>query len=206
MPGYVLDERDRGLRDMETIRVLVKGLRSTSWRTLSSVAIVRIFIDDQRLVVRVPHEPVSNNRQCRVINNLIGMICIMVSRCSWCSNSNWFNFCSVNGSRRHSCLVVFLPDSHRGTTQVCALACHAALLCDLDIILHDCCSSGGSQRRKGRCLGRSRFFGFVGAILYASDCYTKYKSWRDGIPAQRLLAFWNISSNTYFPKKIGRRQ
>ncbi|GFU64035.1 CKLF-like MARVEL transmembrane domain-containing protein 4 [Trichonephila clavipes] len=31
------------------------------------------------------------------VNNIIGMICIMVSGCSWCSNSNWFNFVASTG-------------------------------------------------------------------------------------------------------------
>ncbi|GFR31849.1 CKLF-like MARVEL transmembrane domain-containing protein 4 [Trichonephila clavata] len=32
-----------------------------------------------------------------IVNNIIGMICIMVSGCSWCSNSNWFNFVASTG-------------------------------------------------------------------------------------------------------------
>ncbi|XP_035214504.1 MARVEL domain-containing protein 1-like [Stegodyphus dumicola] len=120
-----------------------------------------------------------------VVNNIIGMICIMVSSCSWCSNSNWFNFVASTGLTVTLLLLVFyffhIIEKLKFVPWLAIELLYGATWTLFYMIAALVVAVKGGRDDAWAAAG---FFGFVGAILYAADCYNKYKCWRDGIPAQ----------------------
>lgn len=119
------------------------------------------------------------------VNNIIGMICIMASSCSWCSNSNWFNFVASTGLTVTLLLLLFyffhIIEKLKFIPWLAIELLYCATWTLFYMIAALVVAVKGGRDDAWAAAG---FFGFVGAILYAADCYTKYKSWKDGIPAQ----------------------
>lgn len=119
------------------------------------------------------------------VNNVVGMICIMASSCSWCSNSNWFNFVASTGLTVTLLLLVFyffhIIEKLKFIPWLAIELLYAATWTLFYMIAALVVAVKGGRDDAWAAAG---FFGFVGAILYAADCYTKYKYWKDGIPAQ----------------------
>ncbi|XP_042908382.1 CKLF-like MARVEL transmembrane domain-containing protein 7 [Parasteatoda tepidariorum] len=120
-----------------------------------------------------------------IVNNIIGMICIMASGCSWCSNSNWFNFVASTGLTVTFVLLVFyffhIIEKLKFVPWLAIELLYAATWTLFYMIAALVVAVKGGRDDAWAAAG---FFGFAGAILYAADCYTKYKYWKDGIPAQ----------------------
>ncbi|GBM83364.1 hypothetical protein AVEN_73150-1 [Araneus ventricosus] len=141
------------------------------------------------------------------------MICILVSKCSYCSNSNWFNFVASTGLTVTGLLLVLylthIVEKLKFFPWLAVELLYSATwtlfyIIAVDVVIKEFCEflqellysatwtlfymiaalvvavKGG----RDDAWAAAGFFGFVGAILYAADCYTKYKSWRDGVPAQ----------------------
>ncbi|XP_054722540.1 MARVEL domain-containing protein 1-like [Uloborus diversus] len=119
------------------------------------------------------------------VNNVVGMICIMASSCSWCSNSNWFNFVASTGLTVTLLLLLLyffhLVERLKFVPWLAIELLYGATWTLFYMIAALVVAVKGGRDDAWAAAG---FFGFVGAILYAADCYNKYKSWRDGVPAQ----------------------
>ncbi|GIY12652.1 CKLF-like MARVEL transmembrane domain-containing protein 4 [Caerostris darwini] len=219
MPGYVLDERDRGLWDMGnnsrtcerfTFNFMEDAFFCSNCPNFSSTTSVWLCVFHTSLFQTIVNAKCSKNLRFSlnelslgyptgfpVINNLIGMICIMVSRCSWCSNSNWFNFVASTGLVVTAVLLFFylihIVERLKFVPWLAIELLYCATWTLFYMIAALVVAVKGGRDDAWAAAG---FFGFVGAILYASDCYTKYKSWRDGIPAQGC---WRSGTSAAIP-------
>ncbi|XP_067120998.1 proteolipid protein 2-like [Centruroides vittatus] len=121
----------------------------------------------------------------QVVNNVVGLLCIIASQCHYCSASNWFNFVASTSFFVTLILLVLyfyhIIEKLRFIPWLKAEFGYCAVWTLFYAIAAIIMSVKGSQ---DDAWAAAAFFGFVGTGLYGADAFLKFKALQRGDSAQ----------------------
>ncbi|XP_076331326.1 CKLF-like MARVEL transmembrane domain-containing protein 8 [Tachypleus tridentatus] len=124
-------------------------------------------------------------KAAQIVFDLLGFICVEVSRCSTCSPSSWFAFVAMTGFWITLILLVFylfhVIEKMSFIPWIRLELAYCGIWTVLSFIAALVVSVKGTQDDAWAAAG---FFGFLTMFLYGADTYYKYKAWKRGDPAQ----------------------